>query len=66
MNIIDTMQFEMDHHVWWYFKHTATIIKHCDHNYEVSSYVCNPFRLALISPGNFSYEIYKWEIGATN
>ena len=57
---------EMDHHVWWYFKHTVTIINHCDHNYEISSYICNPFRFALIWPGNSFEEIRKWEIGASN
>ena len=41
---------------------TITIIKRCDHNHEVSSYVCNAFRLALIWQGNSFEEIYKWEI----
>ena len=55
-----------DHHVWWYFKHTITIIKHCDHNYEISLYIFNRFRLALIWPGNCFEEIYKWEIDVSN
>ena len=56
----------MDHYIRWYFKHTVTITTRCDHNYEVSSYICNPFRLALIWPGNSFEEICKWEIGASN
>ena len=56
----------MDHRVWWYFKHTVTIINHCNHNYQISSYICNPFRFALIWPGNSFEEICKWEIGASN
>ena len=56
----------MDHHVCWYFQHIVTIIKRCDHNYKVSSYICNPICLALIWPDNSFKEIYKWEIGASN
>ena len=57
---------EMDHYIWWYFKHTITNTKRWDHSYEVSSYICNPFPLALIRPGNSFEEICKWEIGASN
>ena len=62
----NAMWKEKDHHVLWYFKHTVTIIKHCDHNYEISSYICNPFRPALIWLGNCFEEIYKLEIGVSN
>ena len=56
----------MYHHVWWYFKHTVTVINHCNHNYEISSYICNRFRFALIWAGNCFEEICQWEIGASN
>ena len=49
-----------------YFQHTVTIIKHCDHNYEVSSCICNPIRIALIWPDNSFEEICKREIRASN
>ena len=42
------------------------IIKRCDHNYELSSYICNPVRLALIWPDNSFEEICKWEIGVSS
>ena len=48
------------------FQHTVTIIKHCDHNYEVSSSICNPICVALMWPDNSFKEIYKWEIGASS
>ena len=57
------MQKEMDHHA---IHGSVAIINRCDHIYEVSSYICNPIRLALIWPDNSFEEIYKWEIGASN
>ena len=67
-NIMDTMRCEKKWMIMYqqYFQHTVTIIKHCDHNYEVSWSICNPVRLALIWPDNSFEEICKWEIGASN
>ena len=54
MNIMDTIQCEKKRIIMYYGTLNAvTTIKHCDHNYEISSYVYNPFCPVLIWPGNF-------------
>ena len=64
MNIIDTIRCEKKWNIM--YDSTLNTQLHCDHNYEVSSYICNPFCLALIWPSNSFKEIYKWEIDASN